>query len=456
MIQDTIAAISTPAGRGGIGVIRISGDKSLLIAQKIFFPIKTIDHYKTHYVYYGNIRDNNNQLIDEVLFIYMKSPRSYTAEDVVEIQSHSSPVVLRKILDLIISSGAEIAQPGEFTKRAFINGRIDLTQAEAVIDIINAKSRTSLDMAVSQIKGGLKKKINTIIKILEDLKINIEAVVDFPDDVGDIIDENFHINNIKLNVIDNLKQLEQNFKDSNIFRDGINIVIAGPPNSGKSSLINNLLNKEKSIVTSVPGTTRDIIEDFLNIDGIPFIITDTAGIQETEDYVEQIGIKKTHEYIRKSDILILMFDRYNKISDEEINELIKLYNDNKNKKVIVVENKIDIVSEKLNNITIKPHVKISVKDEIGIDGLRKQITDIIIEDSPVDKNSIIPNTRHYNLIKQIRKNCQVILEGLQNELTYDLIAIELSEALELLYEITGKNKKIDVLDGIFNSFCIGK
>ena len=456
MTKNTIAAIATPTGRGGIGVIRISGKDSLLIANQIFFPSKSVDTYLTHKVYYGHIKDENKSIVDEVLLIFMQNPRSYTAEDIVEIQSHSSPVVLRKILDLILSNGAELAQPGEFTKRAFLNGRIDLTQAEAVIDLINAKSRTSLDMAVSQIKGGLKDEINSIIKILEDLNINIEAVVDFPDDVGDIIDEEFHINNLETKVINNLIQLEQNFNDANIFRDGIKIVIAGPPNSGKSSLINNLLNKEKSIVTSVPGTTRDIIEDFLNIDGIPFVITDTAGIQDTDDYVEKIGIRKTHEYINKSDILILMFERYSTISEDENKALIKLYNENNNKKLIIVENKIDIKSDAINNISLNPDIKISVKENKGIKNLKRIITDMIIEDSPQDRNSIIPNIRHYNLIKKIRNNCQEILKGLQNSLTYDLIAIDLSEALELLYEITGNNNKIDVLDGIFNSFCIGK
>lgn len=454
MNKNTIAAIATPIGRGGIGVIRISGEDALEIVKKIFRDPRVLKKYESHNIYYGNVIDKKNNIIDEVLLIYMKKPRSYTAEDVVEIQSHSSPIVLRKILDLIIDSGAELAMPGEFTKRAFLNGRIDLTQAEAVIDIINARTKTSLDIAVSQIKGELKNTINTIIAELEKLQINIEAVVDFPDEAGELINESFYISCLKENVIKKLNQLEKNFNDSNIYRDGIKIVIAGPPNSGKSSLLNKLLNKEKSIVTSIPGTTRDIIEEIININGIPFVISDTAGIQKTDDYVEKIGIKKTIEKINQSDILLIMFGRNTELSDSDFEFLNKLYNKNKHKKLIIIENKIDL--ELKNNINIEPDIKISVLQDRGIDQLKKLITDIILEDSPENRDSIVPNTRHYNLIKKANLNCNEIVRGLEDQLSYDLIAIDLKEALEFLYSIIGLNKKIDILDGIFNSFCIGK
>lgn len=454
MITNTITAIATPTGRGGIGVIRISGNKALETGKKIFKPGNILSEFESHKVYYGNIIDKTNNIIDEVLFIYMKGPRSYTAEDVVEIQSHSSPVVLKKILDLILKSGADLAMPGEFTKRAFLNGRIDLTQAEAVIDIINAKTKVSLDIAVSQIQGGLKSSVLEIIKELEELQKNIEAAVDFPEDVGDVINEQLFISVLEEKVITRLKRLEQNYNELNIYRDGVKIVIAGPPNSGKSSLMNRLINKEKSIVTSIPGTTRDIIEELINIDGIPFEITDTAGIQETDDYVEKIGIKKAHEKISKADILLIMFERNSPITPDEKEKLITLINQNKDKNIILIENKIDL--EPKNSIALKPDLRISVLKDKGLNDLKKAITDKIIQESPENRDTIVPNSRHHSLIETVIKNCEQILDGLKNEITYDLIAIDVNESLDCLYTITGDNKKIDVLEGIFNSFCIGK
>lgn len=453
MDNSTITAIATPTGRGGIGVIRISGKDSLHIGLKIFQPSKTIK-IESHKVYYGNVIDESGNIIDEVLFIYMQAPRSYTAEDVVEIQSHSSPIVLKNILDLILYNGADLAESGEFTKRAFLNGRIDLTQAEAVIDIINARTKISLDMALSQIKGELKEKISEVIFELQELQKNIEAVVDFPEDVADVIDESKFEKSISENVINKLEVLKQNFDDSNIFRDGIKIVISGPPNSGKSSLMNKLINKDKSIVTSIPGTTRDTIEELINIDGIPFLITDTAGIHNTDDYVEKIGIKKAHENISKADLLIVLFEKNNKISEEQIEGIKNIVNNNKDKNIIVVQNKTDL--EDNINIDIKIDAKISVLHNKGIDELKKLITDKITEESPDNRDTIVPNRRHNNLIIKTIDNCERIVEGLKTEITYDLIAIDVNEALDCLYTIIGENKKIDVLDGIFNSFCIGK
>lgn len=456
MHSDTIAAISTPSGRGGIGIIRISGKEALDIALNCFNPATGDPNLISHTVCYGHIVDSNKTIVDEVLCIYMKGPRSYTAEDIVEIQSHSSPVVLRSILQIIFENGARPAEPGEFTKRAYLNGRIDLTQAEAVIDIINARSKISHDMAVNQIKGGIKTEINDLIDELENLKIKIEAVVDFPDDVDDIIDTDEYRDIINNNVINKINTLEKNYTDMDIFRDGIRIIIAGPPNSGKSSLINALLNKDKSIVTSVPGTTRDIIEDFISIDGIPFVISDTAGLQETDDVVENIGIEKTKEELKKSDIIIIMFDGITSLTQSAITMLENLHQENSDKRIIIVQNKTDQTTEIENGITLQPDIKISVLKSIGLNRLKKRITDIIISDSPENKNSIIPNTRHYALLKKVRENCESIIMGFDNDLTYDLVSIELTEAIDRLYEITGKIRKTDVLDGIFNNFCIGK
>jgi tRNA modification GTPase len=458
--HSTIAAIATPIGRGGIGIIRVSGDNALDISLGLFvFPGgKKPGIILSHHVYYGHIIDQSGRIVDEVLFIYMKSPRSYTAEDVVEIQSHSSPIVLRKILDLFLKNGAEIAEPGEFTKRAYLNGRIDLTQAEAVIDIINARTSTSLDLAVSQIKGDLKHEILAIRESLVTLYSRIEAIIDFPDDVGDIGNEDESLDILKVHVLERLARLRQGFDDFNVFRDGIRIVIVGPPNSGKSSLLNALLNKEKSIVTPIPGTTRDLIDDIINIEGIPFEITDTAGIQETDDQVEKIGIQRTFDKLKEADLIILMLDATSDLNDQEKDKLQSIYNEyNETKKVVVIENKIDRITEALKHREfMKPDIRMSVIKRMGLEELKQKISDIMIADMPENRNSIVPNVRHYRLIEQCIHGVTDIIQGIMAGVTYDLIAVDVKAALDVLGEILGSDARFDVLDRIFSTFCIGK
>ncbi|MBU1168797.1 MAG: tRNA uridine-5-carboxymethylaminomethyl(34) synthesis GTPase MnmE [Proteobacteria bacterium] len=459
-MDTTITAIATPSGRGGIGIIRISGIDALGIAIKIFvYPDKTPPRFiKPRHIHYGYIIDKNSKYIDEVLLFYMNGPQSYTAEDVVEIQSHSSPIVLRKILDLILKCGAELAEPGEFTKRAYLNGRIDLTQAEAVIDIINARTSTSLDMAVSQVSGQLKDQLNEIINVLSDDRARIEAIIDFPDDVGDILDQRQMVDRLQTLVYNPLRKLKQNFDDSNIFRDGIKIVIAGPPNSGKSSLLNALLNKEKSIVTPVPGTTRDLIDDLINIEGIPFEITDTAGIQDTQDQVEQLGILRTFDRMKLSDLIILMFDGSQSLNEKEQKSLIDIYNEYRQiKKIVVVENKIDLHSSHgaLFN-KIKPDIRLSVLEKIGLDELKKKICEAVLDELPENRSSIVPNVRHIQLIESALQLYEQIIDGLKGDRGCELIAIDLNECINCLGEIIGSFVHDDILDRIFHSFCIGK
>lgn len=460
MDNRTIAAIATPTGRGGIGIIRISGNDAHAIATKIFVlpQKKKPQQLQSHHVYYGFIQDSTDHCIDEVLMIYMKGPRSYTAEDVIEIQSHSSPIVLRRILDLVLSIGADLSEPGEFTKRAFLNGRIDLTQAEAVIDIINARTSTSLDMAISQVRGQLKETISHLADLMADEQAKVEALIDFPDDVGDILDETSMAIRMNQQIIAPLQKLKQNFEDSNIFRDGIKIVIAGPPNSGKSSLLNALLDKDKSIVTPVPGTTRDLIDDLITIDGIPFEITDTAGIQETPDQVEQIGIQRTLDKIKISDLIILMFDGSQTLSISEKNSLIQLYDQyKKKKKIVVVENKIDLYSDKQSFCSaIEPDIRVSVLQKKGLDELKVKIADIVLEEIPENRSSVVPNVRHVRLIEKALQACENIVQGLGEGIGYELIAVDLNECVRSLGEILGTMAHDDILDRIFNSFCIGK
>lgn len=455
----TIAALATPTGKGGIGIIRISGDRSLELSLKHFrlpggrIP-KTIE---THKVYYGFIHDEEGRVVDEVLFIYMKAPRSYTAEDVVEIQSHSSPVVLRSILALLVRGGVGIAEPGEFTKRAYLNGRIDLTQAEAVIDIINARTETSLGMAVSQIEGALKNTIYDVKETLNEFHARVEAVIDFPEEVGDIIDQD-HSHDMVYGIKERLVVLKKNHEDLRVFRDGVRIVIAGPPNSGKSSLLNALINKDKAIVTPIPGTTRDLIEDLITIDGIPIEITDTAGIHQTSDIVEQVGIRKTMDKIETSDLVILMLDASKTPSESESEIITTIYNNcKKTKKTIVVANKIDLDS-KVDSIRSVPYpdIGISVLKRINIDALKAKISDLILKDMPENRSALVPNVRQYTLICDALKAVDHIIEGLMTGATYDLVAVDIKACISCLDKILGINAQEDVLDRIFSSFCIGK
>ncbi len=463
MNQKTIAAIATPSGSGGIGIIKISGPAAINILSKIFLrkdkktsALSFNSFYKSHQFYYGHIVvPSSSHIIDEALVTAMNAPFSHTGEDVAEIQSHAGQLVLMSILELVLSCGAELAEPGEFTKRAFINGKIDLTQAEAVMDIINAKSENSLKIASSQIKGDLKNKINDIYQVIKEYLIRLEADIDFSDDT----DENLlTIEPDKLisDIVKPINILIEHYKTSHIYRDGIRLSIIGRPNVGKSTLMNCLFQKERSIVTTIPGTTRDIISDSMLICGIPVIINDTAGIHATIDPVEKIGIKKTEESIEESDLILLLTDASVRRAPEDIT----FFNEFNSSKLILIINKIDLVDNyknKINGVSANiPCIPISAKLNMGINDLKKAITKKLNCVSVDNVNVIVPNIRQKKLLEKAKSNIFSACKALTNNYPLELICIDLHEALGFLGEIMGVTAKADILGGIFENFCIGK
>lgn len=469
MNGSTIAAIATPVGSGGIGIIRISGQDALSIASSIFQRLHPSSPpgrfgrergcFKSYRLYHGYIVDPENQrVLDEVLLAVMMAPNSYTREDVVEIQAHCGPVVLSSILELVLKSGARLAEPGEFTKRAYINGRIDLTQAEAVIDVINAKTNKSLEIAAAQIKGNMRTSVETIRDSLLHILTEIEAAIDFPDDVGEIVDTDTAIEVIQSKVVDTLKSLINRYKNAHVLRDGLKVVIAGKPNVGKSSLMNCLLQKDRVIVTSIPGTTRDLIEDTLNIRGIPVTITDTAGLHETDDPVEVMGIKKTREYINNSDLVLFMVDASCPLTSDDY----KIYEKINGRGLILVINKSDLVDDEFNldipDDWVKiPRIKISALYNRGLDPLKDLIAKVSLHEGGFDAgNTIIPNLRHKLALDRSLLAASSAVEGIRAGTPFELIAIDIKEAIDCLDEITGAAINEDVIDQIFSRFCIGK
>lgn len=454
-MSNTIVAISTATGIGGIGIVRMSGEESFNILNKIFKPLNKNDNkIKGYSIKYGNIIDSG-EIIDEVLVSYFKSPKSYTKENMCEINSHGGTVVMKKILDLCIRNGAEIAEPGEFTKRAFLNGRIDLSQAEAVIDIINAKTDKEAKVSIEQLEGNLSNKIKEIRKIIISIMADIEATIDYPEyDIEEVTNERIlktldEVSNI-------LDSLEKSFYNGKILREGITTAIVGRPNSGKSSLLNLILNEERAIVTDVEGTTRDTIEEFVSIDGIPLKIIDTAGIRKAKDQVEKIGVEKALEIAEKSDIVIAIFDRSREFNDED-EQILKLI---ENKNAIILLNKSDLKGkmnmfkfEKIN----KPIIEISVKNQQGIDKLYNTISDMFkLKEIANNGETIVSNVRHKNIIINSKKNLEKAKETVKSNMPIDIISTYLKEILEELGKITGETVTEDVISEIFSKFCLGK
>jgi len=417
------------------------------------------NNFQTHKLYLGHIVDNEKgKKIDEVLLAVMKAPNSYTREDVVEINAHSGQIALNEILKLILKKGARLAQPGEFTKRAFINGRIDLTQAEAVIDIINARTEKSLEIASSQIEGNLKNSISLIRDSMIKLLSEIEAEINFSDEEIEDLDNDDIMTRIQKEGINPLKELLRSYEKGHIFKEGIRLVVAGKPNVGKSSLMNRMANKERAIVTALPGTTRDIIEETININGIPAIISDTAGLHNSKDPVEVLGIEKAYEQITISDIVLFMIDASLELTKEDY----KILKDLKHKEKIIIINKIDLVNKKF--VFEMPEswkgietVNISALYNKGIDKLQRVITKIATDGLTINsKNSIIPNMRHKIEIEKCLETTSRAKEGLKDETSFELIAIDLKEAIDSLGEIIGVSIKEEMLNKIFSRFCIGK
>lgn len=454
--MSTICAISTAPGIGGIGIVRMSGPDSFRILNKIFIPKnKKNTEIKGYTIKYGNIVSLRGEIIDEVLVSFFKSPKSYTTEDMCEINSHGGTVVMNKILEECLNAGAELAEAGEFTKRAFLNGRIDLSQAEAVIDIINSKTDKEAKVSLEQLKGNLSSEIAEIRHDIISTMADIEATIDYPEyDIEEVT------NNKILTVLDRvegkLKGLEKTFDNGKILRDGIKTAIIGRPNAGKSSLLNVILNEERAIVTDVEGTTRDTIEEFIQIDGIPLKIIDTAGIRNARDEVEKIGVRKAAKIAKESDIVIAIFDITRDFNGED-NEILELVKD---RNAIIVLNKIDLEKEKnLDKIKElnKPIIRISTKTREGIENLYKEISKIYkLNEIATDGSIIISNNRHKKLIKNAMTNLEEAKQTILAKMPIDIISGNLREILEELGKITGDAVTEDVINEIFSKFCLGK
>lgn len=459
IINDTIAAISTPHGTGGLGVIRISGEKAFNIASKIFIGNKNFEDIKSHMLSYGKIiNPETGETIDEVLVAKMKKPRTYTREDVVEINCHGGIVVIKKILELVVKEGARLAEPGEFTKLAFLNGRIDLSQAEAVIDLINSKTEQGSKAALDQLEGRLSKNLRQVRDKLIALIAHIEVTVDYPEhDIEEITGKQVYdeLKHIKSSLTDIIK----NFEKGRILREGISVVIVGKPNVGKSSLLNELSGKNKAIVTDIPGTTRDIIEEYVNIEGIPVRLIDTAGIRETEDVVERIGVERAGKAIESADLVVMMFDTDSELTHEDFN----IFNKVKDKKIIVLINKIDKDRENENIRDIENRfkdyriIKTSVTDGIGMEQLENEIVGLFNKgEVGFNDEVLVTNVRHKNLIESSIKSIDAAVCSYENAMPLDCITIDIKDAAEYLGQITGESVSDDVLHQIFSRFCLGK
>ena len=456
---DTICAIATPIGEGGIAIIRVSGENALEIVSKVFRAKSGTDikNMKSYTMKYGHIYDGDD-LIDEVIISYMKGPRSFTAEDVVEINCHGGVVSTNKVLESIIKAGARIAEPGEFTKRAFLNGRIDLSQAEAVIDIIDAKSEREANEGIKQLDGYLSKEINEIKQLIMNELINIEVSIDYPeyDEIEEV--SNKKMENILNEVKTKLKKLEKSFDNGKIIKEGIKTAIIGKPNAGKSSLLNNILKEERAIVTDIEGTTRDTIEEFAIINGIPIKLIDTAGIRKTENKIEKIGIEKAREIALSADLIILIFDISKELSNDDL-ELLELI---KNKKSIILLNKCDLENKIIEDdarliAASKNILKISIKDNIGIEKIEEAISEMFrIGDIQLENDVIITNVRHKNLISIAINNTEKAIKQLKDNIPIDIATISIKDILENLGEITGDVVTEDIINEIFSKFCLGK
>lgn len=458
--MDTIVAISTPEGKGGIGIIRISGNKAQEIVKNIFRKGRNkkdeLPKIKSHQVYYGHIVDpENGEEIDEVIIVPMIAPKSYTREDVVEIQCHSGIAVIEKILEIIISEGARIAEPGEFTKRAYFNGRIDLTQAEAVIDIISAENENSRKIANKQLSGALRDQLISIKSNLIKSLSEIEAEIDFSEDHGEIFLEK---KSWRKDILDPLNKLKENAEVGLIIKNGTTVALAGKPNVGKSSLMNRLLKMERAIVTPFPGTTRDHIEDRFEIEGIKIRLIDTAGIHKSQNPVEVLGIRKTKEVIKKASIILFICDLSTDITkeDEEIFKIIE------GKKKIIVFNKKDLVCQgQKQKIPLEwkneTQIKISALKNHGINELKKVIVNKVLENKKIDKeNLLITNLRQKTIIENASIAVQKAILCDEKSMPMEIIAIEFKEALCQINSALGIEVSDDIIDLIFRNFCIGK
>nr|WP_308221602.1 tRNA uridine-5-carboxymethylaminomethyl(34) synthesis GTPase MnmE [Fuchsiella alkaliacetigena] len=460
--KDTIAAISTAVGEGGIGIVRVSGAEAISIVDQIFKayakPKQNLKEVAAYTAHYGHIIEPEiEQVVDEVICLVMKAPKTYTQEDIVEIHCHGGSVPLRKILSLVLDMGARLAEPGEFSKRAFLNGRIDLSQAEAIMDVITSKTEAGLQVAMDQLEGGLSKQIEDIRSKLLTLLANLEASIDFPEDEI----EGFSFAEVEerlSEVLESVEDLLATSKKGRIIKEGIQTAIVGRPNVGKSSLLNALLRENRAIVTEIPGTTRDVIEEVINIQGIPLKIMDTAGIREAEDEVEKIGVARSQKFLQKADLVLLVLDANLGVTEED-REVMDLAAD---KDTIVVLNKIDLESN-LDVETLKKElatervIEVSATEEIGINDLEELISELVFA-GQVEANdqTLVTSLRHQEALEAAYEYLLTVQETLAQDLPADFLTIDLKAALEELGKITGDTVGEDIIDQIFADFCLGK
>lgn len=457
-MEDTIAAVATAYGEGGIGIIRISGEKALSILEEVFEFAGETSQIVNRRMTYGRIVDRENeQIIDEVLAIYMKGPKTYTAEDVVEINCHGSMVSLRKTLALVLRKGARLAEPGEFTKRAFLNGRLDLSQAEAVIDIIKAKTDRSFDVAMSQLEGALSLRVTEIRQKLLDLLVDITVNIDYPDE--DI--EELTYDKIEENILligEMIEKLLSTADTGRMIREGIRVAIVGKPNVGKSSLMNSLLRETRAIVTEIPGTTRDTIEEAISIRNIPVYLVDTAGIRETSDEVERLGIERSKAAFNEADFIIFIMDGSSAISDED--REIASYLDGRDSVVLINKNDLergftnDDVRELVNDPVI---IETSLINNEGIEEIENHIEELVYGGELSQHDStMVNNVRHIELLKQSRDSLRDAMDMTLAREALDFIEVDVRNAYDLLGEITGETVSDDIINEVFARFCLGK
>ena len=457
-IDDTIAAIATAPGEGGIGIIRISGPKSLEVAEEIFFSMsgKKISEYPARTLIFGNIKDGDKK-IDEVLVAYMKGPNSYTAEDVIEINCHGGFISVKIILELVLSKDVRLAEAGEFTKRAFLNGRIDLSQAEAVIDVINAKTDKAHEVAENQLDGSLSNRIKEFREKVTELLAQVEVAIDYPEeDIEFIAYTTLEEKTRELNK--DIKKLYETSESGKIFREGLKTVIVGKPNVGKSSLLNSILGENRAIVTDIPGTTRDVIEEFVNIKGIPLKIVDTAGIRETDDVVEKIGVEKSMASFDTADLIIMVVDSSSELSEEDREILEKV----QGKETILLLNKTDL-PQVIDEEEVKKYVneeniiKISALHNEGIEDVHDRIEAMVYKgDIKSSSNVIITNSRHKDALYRAMKSAEDAMRAIEDRMPLDFVEVDLKNIWDYLGYINGDTVSEDLLDNIFHNFCIGK
>ncbi|NMA62589.1 MAG: tRNA uridine-5-carboxymethylaminomethyl(34) synthesis GTPase MnmE [Syntrophomonadaceae bacterium] len=459
-LEDTIAAIATPSGEGGIAIVRVSGENAIELVDKIFLPVaggRSLQERAGYSMGLGWVLDREGQKVDEVLVSVMRGPRSYTTEDVVEINCHGGLLPARRCLEEVLHRGVRLAEPGEFTRRAFINGRLDLSQAEAVIDVIRSRTDKGMRIALRQLEGGPGRKLREIEERLIGINARIEASIDFPEEVGDV-DEEAAAREL-LEVGRELEQILDVSRRGRIYRQGIKVVIAGKPNVGKSSLLNALLQENKAIVTDIPGTTRDVVEDYLNIRGIPVRVMDTAGWRETKDVVEKIGVERTREVIAEADVVIVVLDVGAGISQEDldIRDLLA------GKKTIVLVNKEDLPEKRITTQELEemfgdwPVIRGSVKEDMGLEELEQAIEKLVLRgEVQADDMEMMVNLRHEEALHQAKVHMEAAKMALEADLSLDCLAVDVWGALEALGEATGRNLREDVIDRIFEEFCIGK